>query len=110
MWQIRHAVCSAQLWHVLHDGNTDVNLALQPGHFDDRLGPLGLCVAVVLALSAILVVSIIDFVEAMKSRGDGDGGGDAPSPSPAGPSPALSSLLEASRLLGAMGMRQASSS
>eukprot|EP00877_Chromochloris_zofingiensis_P009475 jgi/Chrzof1/4781/Cz14g26070.t1 len=82
----------------------------RPGHFDDRLGPLGLCVAVVLALSAILVVSIIDFVEAMKSRGDGDGGGDAPSPSPAGPSPALSSLLEASRLLGAMGMRQASSS
>jgi uncharacterized membrane protein YidH (DUF202 family) len=35
----------------------------RPGHFDDRLGPLGLCCCVVLALSAIFVVSLIDYAE-----------------------------------------------
>jgi len=38
------------------------------GHFDDRVGPLGLCAAVVLALTTILVISVVDFVELLKSR------------------------------------------
>lgn len=34
----------------------------QVGYIDDRFGPLGLAVVVVLALSAIFVISITDFV------------------------------------------------
>jgi uncharacterized membrane protein YidH (DUF202 family) len=55
----------------------------RPGHFDDRLGPLGLCCAVVLALSAIFVVSLIDYAEVSSSAG----GGPAPPPSPPLPPP-----------------------
>jgi hypothetical protein len=52
------------------------------------VGPLGLCAAVVTALSAILLVSIIDFIQFLES-----GGGDGPSPSPSvDPSPAPSFL------------------
>jgi len=32
------------------------------GYIDDRFGPLGLAVVVVLALSAIFVISITDFI------------------------------------------------
>lgn len=61
----------------------------RPQHFDDRVGPLGLCTAVVLTLVAILLVSFIDFINFLESD---DSGGDTPSPSPAPgpvPSPAL---------------------
>lgn len=34
----------------------------QVGYIDDRFGPLGLAVVVVLALSAIFVISITDFI------------------------------------------------
>jgi len=40
----------------------------QPQHFDDRVGPLGLCAAVVTALFAILIVSFIDFLEFIQLR------------------------------------------
>lgn len=56
----------------------------QPQHFDDRVGPLGLCTAVVLTLVTILIVSFIDFIDFINSKDSG--GGDTPSPSP---SPAL---------------------
>jgi len=56
----------------------------QPQHFDDRVGPLGLCTAVVLTLVTILIVSFIDFIDFLDSKDSG--GGDTPSPSP---SPAL---------------------
>jgi uncharacterized membrane protein YidH (DUF202 family) len=52
----------------------------RPGHFDDRLGPLGLCGAVVLALSAIFVVSLIDYAEVASAApppGPASGGGGA---------------------------------
>lgn len=59
-------------------------LHLQPQHFDDRVGPLGLCTAVVLTLVAILLVSFIDFINFLDSK---DSGGDSPSPAPGPPSP-----------------------
>lgn len=43
--------------------------------FDDRYGPLALCAAVVTALVAILLISLIDFVEVMHEK-------DVPAPAP----------------------------
>jgi hypothetical protein len=51
----------------------------RPQHFDDRVGPLGLCCAVVLALTTILLVSFIDFIEFINSKDTPPG----PEPSPA---------------------------
>lgn len=56
----------------------------RPQHFDDRVGPLGLCTAVVLTLVSILLVSFIDFINFLDSK---DSGGDSPSPAPGPPSP-----------------------
>lgn len=53
----------------------------RPGQFDDRLGPLGLCCAVVLALSAIFVVSLIDYAE-VSAPAAGPAGPPAPPPPP----------------------------
>jgi hypothetical protein len=36
---------------------------LQGAHFDDRYGPLMLCAAVVAALTAIFIISCIDFAQ-----------------------------------------------
>lgn len=36
------------------------------GQFDDRVGPLGLCGAVVLALSTILIISVVDLVDMLE--------------------------------------------
>lgn len=48
------------------------------GYIDDRFGPLGLAAVVVLALTAILIISIVDFAEQLKRK--------EPHPaSPAGP-------------------------
>ena len=38
------------------------------GYIDDRFGPLGLAAAVVLALTAILIISIVDFAEQLKAK------------------------------------------
>lgn len=37
-------------------------MPMQPGYIDDRLGPLGLAGVVVLALTAIFIISITDFI------------------------------------------------
>ena len=37
----------------------------QVGYIDDRFGPLGLAGVVVLALTAILIISLVDFVDQM---------------------------------------------
>ena len=34
----------------------------QVGYIDDRFGPLGLAIVVVLALTAIFIISIVDFI------------------------------------------------
>ena len=52
---------------------------MQVGYIDDRFGPLGLAAVVVLALTAILIISIVDFAEQLHS-----GKGRTPQPS-AGP-------------------------
>ena len=59
---------------------------LQVGYIDDRFGPLGLAAAVVLALTAILIISIVDFAEQLHS-----GTGGSPQPVPAGPPLAVTS-------------------
>jgi len=72
----------------------------RPAQFDDRLGPLGLCCAVVLALSAIFVVSLIDYAEVAAPAGPAPG----PAP-PAGPallSPAGARERQALSAAGAM--------
>lgn len=38
---------------------------------DDRTGPLGLCVAVVIALFAILILSLVDFISVMNAKAPG---------------------------------------
>lgn len=47
------------------------------GYIDDRWGPLGLAGMVVLALSAILIISVADFVDQLKKAQH------APAPAPA---------------------------
>ena len=37
-------------------------LSVQVGYIDDRFGPLGLAIVVVIALSAIFIISITDFI------------------------------------------------
>ncbi len=53
---------------------------LQVGYIDDRFGPLGLAAVVVLALTAILIISIVDFAEQLHAEKGG-----SPPPWPAGP-------------------------
>jgi hypothetical protein len=55
----------------------------QPQHFDDRVGPLGLCAAVVTALVAILIVSFIDFIDFLEASKPSPDPSPAPQPSPA---------------------------
>lgn len=70
----------------------------RPSHFDDRVGPLGLCAAVVTALVAIFLVSLIDFVQYMS-------GGDAPAPGPSpAPEPSPSVLLTSNPIAGLLGV------
>lgn len=40
----------------------------QVGQFDDRVGPLGLCATVVVALTAIFIFSLVDFIELLRHR------------------------------------------
>ena len=54
-------------------------LLVQVGYIDDRFGPLGLAAVVVLALTAILIISIVDFAEQLHR-----GAGGTPQPA-AGP-------------------------
>lgn len=42
--------------------------ALQVGYIDDPRGPIGLAGIVVLALTAILILEVLDFVHALKAR------------------------------------------
>ena len=44
------------------------HLPVQIGYIDDPRGPLGLSAVVITALTAILVLSIVDFVETMKAQ------------------------------------------
>ena len=44
------------------------NIYLQVGYIDDPRGPLGLAGVVVLALTAILILEILDFVAALKAH------------------------------------------
>ena len=55
---------------------------LQVGYIDDRFGPLGLATVVVLALTAILVLSLVDFAEQLRS---GRQSGGPPPPALGGP-------------------------
>jgi len=57
----------------------------QVGYIDDRWGPLGLAGVVALALTAILIISIADFVDQLKAT-------RAPAPAPA-PAPLPSDWL-----------------
>ncbi len=41
---------------------------MQVGYIDDRFGPLGLAVVVVLAQTAILIISIVDFVSELGKK------------------------------------------
>ena len=43
-------------------------VTMQVGYIDDRFGPLGLAVVVVLALTAIFIISIADFVIQLRGR------------------------------------------
>ena len=47
---------------------TIFNINLQVGYIDDPRGPLGLAGVVVLALTAILILEILDFVAALKAH------------------------------------------
>lgn len=47
------------------------------GYIDDRWGPLGLAGVVALALTAILIISIADFVDQLQTKQH------APAPAPA---------------------------
>ncbi len=38
------------------------------GQFDDRVGPIGLCATVVAALSAIMILSLMDFAQLLADR------------------------------------------
>lgn len=42
--------------------------ATQVGYIDDPRGPIGLAGVVVLALTAILILEVLDFVNALKAR------------------------------------------
>eukprot|EP00891_Asterochloris_glomerata_P008493 jgi/Astpho2/8493/e_gw1.00125.54.1_t len=44
------------------------HLLVQIGYIDDPRGPLGLSAVVITALTAILILSIVDFVETMKAQ------------------------------------------
>jgi hypothetical protein len=50
---------------------------MQVGYIDDRFGPLGLAGVVVLALSAILVISLVDFAQQMH-KGEAPAGAPPP--------------------------------
>lgn len=43
-------------------GSIHEAVSLQVGYIDDRFGPLGLAIVVVIALSAIFIISITDFI------------------------------------------------
>ena len=58
---------------------------MQVGYIDDRFGPLGLAAVVVLALTAILIISVVDFVEQLHT-----GKGGTPQPPAAPPLSATS--------------------
>uniref|UniRef100_A0A383VD06 SPX domain-containing protein n=1 Tax=Tetradesmus obliquus TaxID=3088 RepID=A0A383VD06_TETOB len=67
---------------------SDMIAKKRPQHFDDRVGPLGLCAAVVTALVAILIVSFIDFIDFLESTKPSPDPTPSPGPGPT-PSPAL---------------------
>ena len=78
----------------------------RPSQFDDRVGPLGLCAAVVTALTAIAIVSLADFVDFMRTGSGGDQPGPAPGPSPS-PAPApgmMAPLLANNAVVGLLGV------
>ena len=58
----------AQLGEVCHLPYTCFNNHLQVGYIDDPRGPLGLAGVVVLALTAILILEVLDFVAALKAH------------------------------------------
>ena len=62
----------------------------QIGYIDDRYGPLGLAAVVVTALTAILIVSLVDSM-----HGGAGGGADPPAPPPPPPPSSLSAALAA---------------
>ncbi|KAF6262836.1 VTC domain-containing protein [Scenedesmus sp. NREL 46B-D3] len=61
---------------------SDMIAQKRPQHFDDRVGPLGLCAAVVTALLAILIVSFIDFIDFLQATKPSPDPSPAPVPSP----------------------------
>eukprot|EP00878_Enallax_costatus_P037167 GHUV01041967.1.p1 GENE.GHUV01041967.1~~GHUV01041967.1.p1 ORF type:complete len:392 (+),score=107.62 GHUV01041967.1:183-1358(+) len=80
------AICMCGYAIFLFKWRADMISKKRPQHFDDRVGPLGLCAAVVTALVAILIVSFVDFIEFMESR-------DKPEPGPSPPVPSPSNVL-----------------
>ena len=57
-------------------------VCVQVGYIDDRFGPLGLAGVVVLALTAILIISVVDFIEQMR-KGTPPSGAPPPLSAPA---------------------------
>ena len=57
----------AQLAEVCHVLSSSFSKWLQVGYIDDPRGPLGLAGVVVLALTAILILEVLDFVAALKA-------------------------------------------
>ena len=58
----------AQLAEVCHVLSSSFSKCLQVGYIDDPRGPLGLAGVVVLALTAILILEVLDFVAALKAH------------------------------------------
>ena len=74
MHPLLHTPIAAKPWYIMATATH-----MQVGYIDDRFGPMGLAAVVVLALTAILIISIVDFVEQLHASKGG-----TPSP-PAGP-------------------------
>ncbi len=65
---MRPSIDHAQLAEVFHVVSSSLTNCLQVGYIDDPRGPLGLAGVVVLALTAILILEVLDFVAALKAH------------------------------------------
>ena len=58
------SACTVRKW----SKKATYNFVTQVGYIDDPRGPIGLAGIVVLALTAILILEVLDFADALKSR------------------------------------------
>ena len=71
--QKTHVTITAGEWYCTVSTSllfTDLRMlsVAQVGYIDDPRGPIGLAGIVVLALTAILILEVLDFADALKSR------------------------------------------